>query len=1027
MRSLRLVLALAACIFGQDHRSARDLWDRAYKEETVERKYTEAIKHYEDAAARAEKRNDEELVARSYEGVARCYEKMETEDVPGALAAYQKIVEKCKTPEQIVRKAEEKLRRKGVDIWLWRMKLQIKDLRDKQKVFDKKAFEEIKNQTWDKIKGLNKEAIYGLVEGLNDEEEQVREFIAQRLPDVVDEGGVTQVIAKLGSKTHQAGAAQALRIILDRYTDARTLYDQADWLEWLMGLGPAVTDPGQPVPDFMPPNYRDLQRKADETRERGKRLTEDTKQSIADLRKRGDEIRKGIPKELETEKVSQALAQIIVDENVDPTARTEALSALTSLRRIPDTLVEVILKALEDSNTRVREQAALVASKVNVEKGEDMHKLADRLIQIVQYEPEKQKDVEALITAFEQNTDEELQKHLRAIAAAEVAGDKDAKHKALQEYETRRTAMKREIQFKRGNVATVREKAAIALGDIGLIKSCPALIEALDDNDPTVRRAAHDALKKITGLDFAFEATAPANAAEKTRIVQNIRNMAATKEGEDKDKLEKCAAEIEAMTPRQDSRAAWEKWWADTHGIEVLVNRFSWFVETWGLYAPADLYDREAFLQKIKARLRFAAEAEKEEKRADNLVQKFEFTRGLMLRDIQDIGKPALDQLFKFAHGKAPGSRHARPDAAVRYWVAEALATISEKENDSEAIKKMREYVMGFQEIQADPKDEAKAGVALALGYLARPSSDEISAVEKGLADAAEVVRESCARALARIGNANSARQLMAKLKDASAKVRKESARAIGKIALRDPGVASDDSVIEALGKLIWDEKDDPAQRNPEEKDRDDLVREYVCFAFADIASGKAVKYLIRARRDFNVNVREAAAVAFKQITAKEGGKVSDRLIEIIRNDQEKYSDRQGAALALGETADSSKAQFIIERLVGARDNPKLREKDQTVRAAFAAALGRLGLDKKFVLAALVDALMDPALEVREEAWKSLLLLTSKAGQRSPLAGFEDDGDMKGKGPFDPKWPAKARERLVQKFKDWVGKAGLPD
>lgn len=1026
MRSLLLVLVVALGLFGQDHRSARDLWDRAYKEETVEKKYTEAIKHYEEAAARAEKRNDEELVARSYEGVARCYEKMETEDVPAALAAYQKIVEKCKRPEKIVQKAEEKLRRKGVDIWLWRMKLQIKELRDKQKVFDKKAFEEIKNQTWDKIKGLNKEAIYGLVEGLSDDEEQIREFIAHRLPEVIDESGVAQVIARLGSRPHQAGAAQALRIILDRYTDARTLYDQADWQEWLMSLGPAVTEPGLAVPDFMPENYRTLQRRADEARERGKRLVEDTRQAIADLRKRADEIRKDIPKELETEKVCQALAQIIVDESLDPTARTEALSALTSLRRIPDALVEVILKALEDPNARVREQAALVASRVNVEKGEDMHRLADRLMEIVQYEPEKQKDVEALVAAFEQNTDDELQKHLRAIAAAEIAADKDARQKAIQEYEARRAAMKREIQFKRGNVATVREKAAIALGDIGLIKSCPALIEALDDNDATVRRASYEALKKVTGLDFAFEATAPATAAEKAKLVQDLRTLAATKEGEDKDKLEKRAAEIEAMTPRQDSRGLWEKWWADTHGIEVLVNRFAWFVETWGLYAPAELYERETFLQKIKARLRFAADAEKEEKRAENLVQKFEFSKNLMLRDIQDVGKPALEQLFKFAHGKAPGSRHGRPSAAVRYWVAEALAKISEKENDSETIKKMREYLMGFQEIQADPKDEAKAGVALALGYLSRPGSDEISAVEKGLADASEVVREACARALGRIGNANSARQLIAKLKDASPKVRRESARAIGKIALRDPGVAGDDSVIEALGKLIWDEKDDPAQRNLEEKDRDDLVREHVCFAFADIASGKAVKYLIRARRDFNVNVREAAAGAFRQITAKEGGKVSEQLIEVIRNEKEKYSDRQGAALALGETADSSKVPFMVERLVGGKDNPKLREPHQTVRAGFAAALGRLGLDKKFILAALVDALMDPALEVREEAWKSLLQLTGKGG-KSPLVGFEDEGDMKGKGPFDPKWPEKARERLVQKFRDWVGKAGLPD
>ena len=55
---------------------------------------------------------------------------------------------------------------------------------------------------------------------------------------------------------------------------------------------------------------------------------------------------------------------------------------------------------------------------------------------------------------------------------------------------------------------SVRKAACVALGNLGAPESVPALMQALEDRDPQVRRAASEALRSITGLAHPPEAGA---------------------------------------------------------------------------------------------------------------------------------------------------------------------------------------------------------------------------------------------------------------------------------------------------------------------------------------------------------------------------------------------------------------------------------------------------------------------------------------------------------------------------------------
>jgi hypothetical protein len=185
-----------------------------------------------------------------------------------------------------------------------------------------------------------------------------------------------------------------------------------------------------------------------------------------------------------------------------------------------------MLGGLRSRNRSVREGCCVAASGVDTTDPVAKYKLADRLIEIVQYEPEL-----------------------------------DARPKA-----------ERDIS----NDPSVRLAAAVSLGAIGLVKSVPALTEALADADPGVRRAANEALKRISGLDQGYDPDPFITG-----------GSAATPEELEKAKVAK----------RQEGITRWNQWWTDTLGAGVLVGRFWHFQAGIKGGDPSRIYDRESFIR----------------------------------------------------------------------------------------------------------------------------------------------------------------------------------------------------------------------------------------------------------------------------------------------------------------------------------------------------------------------------------------------------------------------------------------------
>jgi len=75
----------------------------------------------------------------------------------------------------------------------------------------------------------------------------------------------------------------------------------------------------------------------------------------------------------------------------------------------------------------------------------------------------------------------------------------------------------------------VRMCAARVLADLGTLQGVPALIDALEDSEPTVRESAWNALRTLTGKDFKYDPQG--NEADRTKKVKSWREWW-KKEGE---------------------------------------------------------------------------------------------------------------------------------------------------------------------------------------------------------------------------------------------------------------------------------------------------------------------------------------------------------------------------------------------------------------------------------------------------------------------------------------------------------------
>ncbi len=630
-----------------------------------------------------------------------------------------------------------------------------------------------------------------------------------------------------------------------------------------------------------------------------------------------------IPEDLaQTPAVQTAFAAIIADDAAHPQARREAAEGLASIGRISGPLVDALVKGMDAKDHNVREACVRAAGAVDTTISADKHKLADKLIEAVQKEPAKEEDKEK----------------------ADWHNDEGVRH-----------------------------AAAASLESIALVKSLPALIEALDDNDSRVRGAAFRALREITRKDFTYE-----------------------KDDKGQDKTYEAD---KPLAERKKGQAKWKEWWDQTSGVVVLVERFWRFQSEWKEHPMTKLFDEEAFLREIDSRKFIYPDPDGALKRAKRSLENFKKVKDVFLQDAVDIG--ALDALLVFIGGETDMDKKA--NAPTRLFVAEACAKVVEK--TSNGVEKLQQKVTGG----ASPAQ--KAGGASALGALQKSAVGDggRSALVGGLAAAEPEIKESCANALGRVGEpANAPDLARTAAGDTDRSVQVAALRAIAR--LKPKGVPN---VIPVLGELIADE---PEPGKPGKMAKDPAVREGVCDALGAIEDAEAMQFLLRGRRDTTRNVREAAAVAVQKVFKADPDKSAAVAVEALKDEKRKTFDRMGAALSLGESGSLKMAVELSKRIIDVNPPRLLKDIDPFVRIAVCQALGILKLKSLAGANALSLVLADEAEAeaVRDAAYKALCAIADKDPDKegSPEAALK----------FKASDPKAARLGAIQQWKEWFEK-----
>lgn len=617
------------------------------------------------------------------------------------------------------------------------------------------------------------------------------------------------------------------------------------------------------------------------------------REEASKLRKAADEIRRHIPANLATAEIQAALQRIIADENADPQARREAARASSGIGNISGSLVDALLKGIQSKDRNVREACVRAAGAVDTSAGTDKHRLADALIHAVQYEP-----------ARDPNPSE-----------ADWPNDE-----------------------------AVRQAAAEALERIGLIKSLPALIEALDDNDARVRHAAFRALFRITGRDLEYD--------------KDDKGLPRTYEPD------------RPLQERRKAQAKWKEWWEQTGGLPVLVERFWAFQAQWKDVNAAKLFDPESFLREVESRLWSAVDPQAAEDRAKRVLEDFQRRKEVFVQDAVDLGAEAFDRLLAFLGGKL--EKDPKGSAALRAFVAQACARIVEKHSPPQANDKLRDKLLQGED------GAQKAGGALALGFLPRPlvqAADRQALQGQGLSATEPEVREAAAWALSKVGEESAAADLTRVAStDADPNVQAAALRAIFALKPRQP------DTIKTLGDMVADEPDAPG--GPTRKARDKNVRALAVEALGEIGDASATPYLLRARRDEMRVVREAASVALRKVHKADAQAASDECLKVVRDERRKTDDRIGAALSLGDMAEPAYAKVLSERLVDLNPPRVLRDPDPGVRMALCRAIGAMGEKAKLrsVVERLIQSVGDESgretQDVRNAAYEALKQVT---------------------------------------------------
>jgi HEAT repeat protein len=406
--------------------------DRERSGITERRLLERALDAYTKAADKAAADGKKDVLANALLGVGRMNEISIPENLGAAQAAYARVVAECAGQGELVAAAEEKIRLKGVDVYLDQFARFVDGWRSTQRNTPA-PLEAKKVEIAAKVKPLGRDAVHGLLAGLGHKDEVVRAFAADLLAGAIDEAGLGNLVAKLNdpSPDVRAGAGLAIGRIFEAWSQARSFEQEAEKI------------------------LADLEAKegSDATAEK---LIALNKNRAQDLQKRAAEIRGNLPVALGNKaQIEAELQKLIADESAHSASRIEAAKAVRALGEISGGLIDAVLKGLSSANRSVREACCVAASGVDTSDSAAKHKLVDRLMEIVQYEPESD---------------------TRPMSERDLAND-----------------------------SAVREAGATSLGVIGVVKAVPALIEALSDGASNVRRTANEALVRITGRDVGYE------------------------------------------------------------------------------------------------------------------------------------------------------------------------------------------------------------------------------------------------------------------------------------------------------------------------------------------------------------------------------------------------------------------------------------------------------------------------------------------------------------------------------------------
>jgi HEAT repeat protein len=965
-RSFLLGLACAALAAGPaaPQERAAPLYDRALKAQS-RAAYDAAIKLYE----RCLKTGDAAYASRASFQKALCHEAMEPPQLAEAKTAYEAV-----TDGDLAEKAKAKLLLAGVDVYLDRFEASVRRWRETEGG-STEALEKLKKETWEKIAalGLGAQAAPGLLWALGKSDNLVRDFAAEKLPEVVDADGIARAVDALKSPDplQVAGVSQAIRRVLSVYANAAHEDKQADEMEKKLTLRESklafadftadfgdldkalgrITNAKENMPEdfksradktrtqleerrdqikaLAATNNKSVKEGADRLNQRQEELAQAIRDAIQRRRQAAEEIRKNIPKQAELGPVVETLRGFIRTTEARVEARVEGIRVAEELGDLEGPLVETLLGVLADESSEVRAEAARALGTVKKDAVEDRRKAAAKLEQLVAHEPEK----------------------------VQQAGQ--------------------EPDWK--NNAFVRANAAFGLGQLGIVTSVPALIKALEDNDARVRDSAARALSALTGVkDIRFDADA-------------------------------------APAKRSEGQAAWQKWWEESRGVEVLVRRYLDFSNQWERFDTSLYYDGDYFMRRLRARLLilFPADAARREqvlKEADDLMKRFTREKDVLKNEVTALGPDVTDLLVTFLGGKVRGA--ALPHPSVRLFVAQCLAEIAQQ--DAGTKDKVRGALISG---GTTPDQKAQQiGAAYALGLLGSGAGEkEKEALAKeGLKLAGGAIREAAARALGMLGAAGTSGDLIGATRDlkeadeADERALVAIADALGRI--HDPLAGAD---LEALGKMAA-------------ASDSGLVRESACWALGQIAKPEGWRALVQARTDIYANVRTAAREAVVKLGQKHAALVQDLTATAAYREGGTNAagrDRAGACLALGdaapEAAQAEAAALLRRSLLDQQDPQRAGRKlpkdpDPSVRTAAAEALGELSLRAAQPAAnarALVQALGDNAEEVRTAAFGALGRIAAKVNAGEP--------PKIGADAYDPK-KAGMSAAAVQRFDEWI-------